>query len=137
MTRTQAAVVTSHEHGFTIEDVELDDIRPDEVLVDVVAVGMCHTDLSAASGIIPFPLPAVLGHEGAGRVRAVGAEVTRVAVGDAVLMTFTSCGRCTACRSGHPAYCPHHLQWNLLGGRRADGSHTVRRGETELNAHFF
>ncbi|MFT4231344.1 MAG: alcohol dehydrogenase catalytic domain-containing protein, partial [Leucobacter sp.] len=82
MTITTAAVATGD--GFRLAEIRLDDIRPDEVLIDVVAVGMCHTDLSAASGVIPFPLPGVLGHEGAGRVRAVGSAVTRVRPGDPV-----------------------------------------------------
>ncbi|MFT3797131.1 NAD(P)-dependent alcohol dehydrogenase [Microbacterium sp.] len=138
MMQTIAAIATGEPGGFRIAPVELDDLRGDEVLVDVVAVGMCHTDLSAASGVIPFPLPGVLGHEGAGRVRAVGAAVTRVRPGDAVLMTFTSCGRCRQCRGGHPAYCDHHLPWNLLGGARADGTPTMTDAEGgPLHAHFF
>lgn len=135
---TTAAVSPGGSAPFELVEVVLDAPRDDEVLVDVVAVGMCHTDLSASSGAIPFPLPGVLGHEGAGRVRETGSAVTRVRPGDAVLMTFTSCGRCQACRSGHPAYCEHHLQWNLLGGRRPDGSSTMRREPGgALNAHFF
>ncbi|QNE21346.1 NAD(P)-dependent alcohol dehydrogenase [Kribbella qitaiheensis] len=137
-TTTLAAVAHGAGEPFTLEEVELDDLRPDEVLVDVVAVGMCHTDISAGHGTIPFPTPGVLGHEGAGRVSAVGSEVHRVRPGDPVLMSFTSCGRCTACRGGHPAYCDSHLPWNLLGGRRADGSSTIRRPDgTELSGHFF
>lgn len=135
---TTAALAPGGGAPFELVEVVLDAPRNDEVLVDVVAVGMCHTDLSASSGAIPFPLPGVLGHEGAGRVRETGSAVTRVRPGDAVLMTFTSCRRCQACRSGHPAYCEHHLQWNLLGGRRPDGSSTVRREPGgALNAHFF
>jgi len=136
--RTTAAIATAAGSGFQLADVVLGELRDDEVLVDVVAVGMCHTDLSAASGSIPFPLPGVLGHEGAGRVRSVGSAVTRVKPGDAVLMTFTSCGRCRQCRGGHPAYCDHHLPWNLLGGTRADGSIPLAwEGEGVLHAHFF
>ena len=67
---TTAAVATPAGE-FQLVEVTLDELRADEVLVDVVAVGMCHTDLSAASGAIPFPLPGILGHEGAGRVRSV------------------------------------------------------------------
>lgn len=137
MTSTTAAVSTGDGAGFELAEVEFDDLRHDEVLVDIVAVGMCHTDISASTGVIPFPLPGVLGHEGAGRIVAVGSSVTRVGVGDAVVLSFTSCGRCRQCRSGHPAYCEHHLTWNLLGGRRADGSATLRREGVDLNGHFF
>ncbi|MGC0239410.1 NAD(P)-dependent alcohol dehydrogenase [Arthrobacter sp. SD76] len=135
---TTAAVAAPGADGFSLVQVELDELRPDEVLVDVVAVGMCHTDISAASGVIPYPLPGVLGHEGAGRVRAVGSAVTRCAPGDAVLMSFTSCGRCAACRGGHPAYCVNHLPWNLLGGTRPDGTVPLGwDGDEPLHAHFF
>lgn len=138
--RTTAAVAR-RSGAFEITTIELDEPRPDEVLVELVAVGICHTDLSAARGVIPFPLPAVLGHEGAGRVRAVGSAVTRVKVGDPVVLTFTSCGRCPACRGGQPAYCRHHLEWNLLGGARADGTATMRENrdgrDGALHGHFF
>lgn len=135
---TTAAIAPGGGAPFELCEIILDAPRHNEVLVDVVATGMCHTDLSASSGAIPFPLPGVLGHEGAGRVREIGSAVTRVRPGDAVLMTFTSCGRCHACRSGHPAYCDNHLQWNLLGGRRPDGSTTARwKAGGALNAHFF
>ncbi|MFB2587022.1 NAD(P)-dependent alcohol dehydrogenase [Herbiconiux liukaitaii] len=135
--RTALAAVAEVGGGMTLSSVELDELRDDEVLVQVVAAGLCHTDSSAAAGVIPFPLPGVLGHEGAGRVLAVGTGVRRTKPGDAVLLSFTSCGRCTSCRAGHPAYCDHHLPWNLLGGRRPDGSATLRRDGAELNAHFF
>lgn len=135
--KTTAAVVRAAGEPFLITEVELDDLRPDEVLVRLVAVGVCHTDLSARSGSTPFPLPGVLGHEGVGIIEAVGSAVSRVQANDKVLMTFTSCGRCSRCRGGHPAYCEFHLPWNLLGGRRADGTTTVSVGGQELNAHFF
>lgn len=134
---TLAAVARDRAAQFVIEEVELDALRPDEVRVRMVAVGICHTDISASSGVIPFPLPAVLGHEGAGIVVEVGAEVKRAGVGDRVLMSYTSCGRCAACRGGRPSYCRSHLTMNLLGGRRADGTATIRCGGEELNAHFF
>jgi aryl-alcohol dehydrogenase len=67
-TLTQAAVVESAGGAFTIGAVELDALRPDEILVRMVAAGLCHTDLGVASGGLPFPLPGVLGHEGAGVV---------------------------------------------------------------------
>lgn len=135
---TTAAVAPTHGAPFRLAHVELTTLRPDEVLVDIVAVGVCHTDLSAAAGAIPYPLPGVLGHEGSGRVHAVGQAVTRVRPGDAVLLTFTSCGVCEKCRGGHPALCSNHLEWNLLGGRRPDGSSPLVWDEhPPLNAHFF
>jgi aryl-alcohol dehydrogenase len=136
-TEATAAVLPGTGEPFTLQDVTVDDPRPDEVLVRVVAAGVCGTDLGVQSGHIPFPLPGVLGHEGAGVVEAVGSAVTSVRPGDKVLMTFTSCGQCANCLAGHPAYCETFLPRNLLGGTRADGSATVRGREGDLNAHFF
>ena len=135
--KTIAAVVHEKDAPFSPEEVELGEPRPHEVLVRMVATGLCHTDLSVRSGVIPFPLPAVVGHEGAGVVEAVGAAVQRVRPGDRVLATFTSCGKCQNCTSGHPAYCHKFLPQNLLGGTRSDGSHTIHQQGRPLNAHFF
>ncbi|MEW2810662.1 NAD(P)-dependent alcohol dehydrogenase [Streptomyces massasporeus] len=134
---TRAAVVESGGAPFTLSDVVLDAPGPHEALVRMVATGLCHTDLGVASGGLPFPLPGVLGHEGAGVVEAVGPAVTGVAPGDHVLLSFTSCGDCRNCRGGHPAYCATWLPLNLLGGGRADGSHTISRDGDALGGHFF
>ncbi|MCX4903195.1 NAD(P)-dependent alcohol dehydrogenase [Streptomyces sp. NBC_00878] len=136
-TTTRAAVVESGGAPFTLADVELDEPRAHEALVRIVAAGLCHTDLGAASGGLPFPLPGVLGHEGAGVVEAVGPDVTGVGPGDHVVLSFTSCGSCRNCRDGHPAYCATWLPLNLLGGRRADGSATISRDGAPLGGHFF
>lgn len=134
---TRAAVVESGGAPFTLSDVELDAPGPREAVVRMVATGLCHTDLTVASGGLPFPLPGVLGHEGAGVVEAVGPAVTGVAPGDNVVLSFTSCGECRNCHGGHPAYCATWLPLNLLGGRRADGSSTLRRNGAPLGGHFF
>ena len=134
---TQAAVVESGGSPFSLVDVELDEPRADEVLVRMTAAGLCHTDLGVASGGLPFPLPGVLGHEGAGVVERVGSAVTTVAPGDHVLLSFTSCGSCGNCRGGHPAYCATWLPDNLLGGARRDGSATISRGGEAIGSHFF
>ncbi|TXS43193.1 NAD(P)-dependent alcohol dehydrogenase [Streptomyces sp. uw30] len=135
--RTRAAVVESGGAPFTLSDVELDEPGPHEAVVRMVATGLCHTDLGVASGALPFPLPGVLGHEGAGVVEAVGPAVTGVVPGDHVVLSFTSCGGCRNCRGGHPAYCATWLPLNLIGGRRADGTGTISRGGEELGGHFF
>ncbi|MDH6546835.1 NAD(P)-dependent alcohol dehydrogenase [Streptomyces sp. SAI-041] len=134
---TRAAVVESGGAPFTLSDVVLDEPGPREALVRMVATGLCHTDLGVASGGLPFPLPGVLGHEGAGVVEAVGAAVTGVAPGDHVVLSFTSCGDCRNCAGGHPAYCATWLPLNLLGGRRADGTSTLSRDGEPLGGHFF
>jgi aryl-alcohol dehydrogenase len=136
-TKTTAAVVREAGAAFELHDVELDEPRPTEAVVRMVATGLCHTDLAARSGALPFPLPGVLGHEGAGIVERVGGRVTRVAPGDHVLASFRSCGHCERCRSGHPAYCERFHALNLFGGARPDGSATMSRDGAPLHGHFF
>lgn len=132
-----AAVVRECGIEFLIEDVDLDEPGRGEVLVDVMAVGVCHTDLSVAKQMLPVPLPAILGHEGAGVVSAVGDGVTKVAVGDAVALTFESCGACQLCLQGHPSYCQHFMARNLAGCR-PDGTKTVRAHDGgALTGSFF
>ncbi|MEJ3747694.1 NAD(P)-dependent alcohol dehydrogenase [Actinomycetes bacterium KLBMP 9797] len=133
-----AALVAAPDAPFTLADVTLDAPRPDEVVVRMVAAGLCHTDLSVRAGRLPSPYPVVLGHEGAGVVEEVGAAVTGVVPGDRVLLSFTSCGRCGNCLAGHPAYCASWLPLNLLGGARADGSATLSGATGEpVAGHFF
>jgi aryl-alcohol dehydrogenase len=131
-----AAVARAPGADFTLEPVELDDPRPDEILVRIAAVGVCHTDLVAREGLMPFSMPAVLGHEGAGVVEKVGAEVTKVAPGDRVAITFRSCGQCERCRSGDPAYCYSMPALNYIG-MRPDGSKAIRQGEAAVSSNFF
>lgn len=137
MTTTQAAVVDGPGAPFVIQEVELGEPRPTEVLVRMTAAGLCHTDLTVAAGHIPFPLPGVLGHEGTGVVEAVGGAVTRVVPGDTVVLTFTSCGHCPSCRSAHPAYCTTWIPQNLIGGKRADGTSAISRAGQQLGGRFF
>lgn len=87
-------------------DVEVRDLRPNEVRVRIHAAGLCHSDVSVVNGTIPFPTPAVMGHEGAGVVEAVGDAVRKVEVGDhVVLTTLGNCGACDACDRGQPTHC--------------------------------
>jgi aryl-alcohol dehydrogenase len=137
MFKTKAAVVEGPGAPFTVAEVELADLRPDEVLVRIVAAGLCHTDLGVQAGGIPFTLPGVLGHEGAGVVVETGAAVTRVAPGDQVLLSFTSCGTCPSCRGGHPAYCDTWVPQNLILGRRSDGEPTITRAGKPIGGRFF
>jgi aryl-alcohol dehydrogenase len=136
-TTTRAAVVEGPGAPFVVQEVVLDDVRAGEVLVEIVAAGLCHTDLGVQVGGIPFALPGILGHEGAGIVREVGPGVTRVAPGDKVLLSYTSCGRCENCRGGHPAYCATWVPDNLITGVRRDGTPTVSRAGTPIGGHFF
>jgi aryl-alcohol dehydrogenase len=112
-----AAVVRSPSSEFTIEQLTLAAPGPGEVLVKIVAVGLCHTDIATRDGVIPFPMPGVLGHEGSGHVLEVGPGVTKVAPGDAVALSFSSCGKCPSCASGSPAYCRMFMPLNYAGSR--------------------
>src|ERR1700691_3200182 len=95
----------------TVEEIEVDAPRHGEVTVRLAACGVCHSDLSATNGTIAYPLPLVLGHEGAGIVTAVGEGVSRYAVGDHVVSSFVSmCGRCHYCQTGRPQLCVQSLQ---------------------------
>ena len=90
----------------SIEDIQVRDPGPGEVRIALKAAGLCHSDLSVIDGTIPYPVPVVLGHEGAGIVDAVGAGVVSVKEGDAVIIsTLAHCGRCVACERGRPTEC--------------------------------
>ncbi|WP_405615335.1 Zn-dependent alcohol dehydrogenase [Streptomyces sp. NBC_00076] len=89
-----------------VDDLVVREPGPGEVQVAVSAAGLCHSDLSVVDGTIPFPVPVVLGHEGAGVVAAVGAGVTHVRPGDHVaLSTLANCGTCAQCDRGRPTMC--------------------------------
>jgi aryl-alcohol dehydrogenase len=115
------------------EPLQLGVLRPDELRVRLAACGVCHTDLFAPRLV---PLPAVLGHEGAGVVEEVGSRVATLRPGDRVVLTFGSCGECVNCRDGAPAYClrGHELQF---GGQRADGSGTFSGASAGIHGAFF
>jgi alcohol dehydrogenase len=106
-----------------IEELDLDGPGPGEVLVEVKAAGLCHSDLSVIDGARPRPLPMALGHEAAGVVRELGSGVDDLAEGDHVVMTFVpACGHCLPCSEGRPALCEPAAKANgegrLLSGRR-------------------
>jgi aryl-alcohol dehydrogenase len=131
-----AAVVRQAGGPFVVETLTLDQLRPDEVLVKIVGTGLCHTDLVVRDQVLPTPLPAVLGHEGAGVVQAVGAQVTGLAPGDHVVLGFAACRECAQCRGGAPAYCEQFALLNF-GGCRADGSTCLHDGAGQVSSHFF
>jgi len=100
------------------DDVEVGPPGPGEVRVKIHAAGVCHSDLSAMNGTLPQPAPAVLGHEGAGEVIAVGEGVTQVAVGDHVIVAWTPpCGTCRACLRGESNLCVQ-IFFNIAGSAK-------------------
>jgi aryl-alcohol dehydrogenase len=131
------AVVAREKGKVSIEPLELDAPRDNEVLVRVVATGICHTDLSAMELILPARLPMVPGHEGAGIVEAVGSNVSHVSPGDHVVMTYDYCGECRACRDHDHTYC-HRSVERCFVGDRPDGSSTLRDDAgTPVHGSFF
>lgn len=121
---------------FTIERLDLDEPRPDEILVRIHGVGLCHTDLAARDQHLPVALPAVLGHEGAGIVEKVGDRVKAIRPGDHVVLSFRSCGACPSCLRREPAYCSSFGPLNGAGCR-PDGSHALHDGPTAISCCFF
>lgn len=106
MTKVQAAVLWETGKPFEVVEVDVPDPGPGQVLVRMSASGVCHSDLSVRDGGIPHPLPAILGHEGAGIVEIVGEGVTRVSPGDHVILSWMpACRRCHWCLSGQPFLC--------------------------------
>lgn len=135
--KIRAAVARQAHGAFTVENVNLSAPEPGELLVRLVATGICHTDLAIIEQIMPLPLPHVLGHEGAGIVETVGADVSGFAPGDHVVLTFNTCGECSPCADHHPAYCANYPVLNFRGAR-PDGSATLHdeKGEA-LGSAFF
>ena len=133
----KAAVTRETGQPPGLEDVTIDDPRDGEVLVAVCAVGVCHTDMVMRDGHVPIPRPMVLGHEGSGKVVAVGGGVSSVAPGDAVVLSFDSCGRCPSCHDHEPAYCHNWFPLNF-GGGRADGSTALHAADgSAIHSHIF
>lgn len=134
---SRAAVVDRKDAPFVIRPVVVEEPRADEVLVRMVATGICATDAHVQHQLMPAPLPAILGHEGAGVVERVGSTVTHVEPGDHVVLSYHSCGHCKSCASAHAAYCDRVWDANFAGAR-LDGTSGVRGEDGEsLHAHFF
>ncbi|KAK4249132.1 chaperonin 10-like protein [Corynascus novoguineensis] len=148
---TEALVVHTPGGPFEMTPIVIQNLRPDEILVEMKYSGICHTDLWLQSGgagpLVKFPV--IPGHEGAGIIRAVGSAITRdsqsLRVGDAVLLSFAACGSCVPCREDQFSRCTEFTPLNLTGVRRPDGSSPAavllsdgsHRTETPVRAQFF
>ena len=126
--KARAAVFWGPGRPFTVEEVELAEPGPREVLVRIVATGVCGTDLHSVRGEFTRPTPMVLGHEGAGVVEAVGVDVEHLAPGDEVVLSWApSCGECADCRRGRPAACTR-LHAAIGAGTLVDGTTGISLG---------
>jgi aryl-alcohol dehydrogenase len=134
--RTTVAIVNGPGQDFTFEEVELDGPRADEVLVRIVATGLCHTDITMRGFLPPEMFPNVFGHEGAGVVEEVGLDVSGIEVGDHVVLSFRSCRTCEKCTAGLVGYCDSSLMLNYMG-MRMDGSTTYSRDGSPVFGSFF
>lgn len=132
----RAAVSHAPDAPLVIETVELDEPRDDEVLVRMVAAGICHTDLGVKASWSAEAGPLVLGHEGAGVIEQVGAGVHSLTPGDHVLLSYRSCGTCRTCAAGDTAYCERFRQLNA-SGTRPDGSTTMNNAAGPVHGSFF
>lgn len=139
-----AAVIEKTGAPFVLQELELDGPRADEILVRIVAVGICQTDVHVRDRVRAPGLPMVLGHEGSGVVEEVGAAVTAVKPGDRVVLSYDACGQCRFCLSGRYTYCEHAMTINF-GGSRLDGTNALHRAGAhasdreggEVHGHFF
>ncbi|MFL6105639.1 MAG: NAD(P)-dependent alcohol dehydrogenase [Marmoricola sp.] len=134
--KTTVAVVNSQGGDFSLEEVELEGPRADEVLVRIVATGLCHTDIHL-KGFLPEEMfPNVFGHEGSGVVEEVGADVSGIEVGDHVVLSFRSCRACGPCTEGAVGYCENALLLNYMG-MRMDGTQPYSRDGSPVFGNFF
>ncbi|HZJ26240.1 MAG TPA: Zn-dependent alcohol dehydrogenase [Acidimicrobiia bacterium] len=123
----RAAVLEEVGVPVGVADLEIRKPKPGEVLVRVVACGVCHSDLSIVDGSFPSPLPVVLGHEAAGVVEEIGVDVTSVAPGDQVILTpLPPCGRCYFCTRNQPTLCATY-GGSLFTSLMADGTSPLSR----------
>jgi aryl-alcohol dehydrogenase len=135
MIDVEAAVAVGAGKPLEMRSLQLDAPRDDEILVRIVGVGVCHTDIAFKEAEM-IAAPAVLGHEGSGIIEQVGRSVSRFAVGDRVAISFRSCGNCRNCQRGDAAYCQTMPLLNYAG-MRPDGSKALHDAAGDVGSNFF
>ncbi|GEO65654.1 NAD(P)-dependent alcohol dehydrogenase [Levilactobacillus spicheri] len=133
--KIKTAYADGQSDQLKITAAELDAPQANEVLVKMVATGICHTDVAGRDGATT-PLPVALGHEGAGIVERVGDSVVGLVPGDHVVLSFSYCGHCANCLSGHPGLCTRFNDLNF-GGHNYDGSHRLHLPDGQPLSTFF
>lgn len=134
--KIEAAVTRAMHAPMSLETLDLEEPRDDELLIRVVATGVCHTDIAMRDRTFPVPQPVVLGHEGAGIVERAGRGVTGFAPGDHVVMSYDSCGTCPSCADDEATYCYDFFGRNFAAVR-ADGSTSLSRAGVAVHGNFF
>lgn len=133
----KAAVVNAAGEDYTLSDLTLSEMQPDEVLVKMVASGMCMSDETIRKGnTSSVAFPVVLGHEGSGIIERVGTAVKGFKVGDQVVLSYAYCGQCPSCQTGHPSVCDDWMTLNFSGARE-DGSHTFHKEDNTPVGNFY
>ncbi len=133
--KVTSAVTNAVNGEFSLEELELREPGFGQVRIKVHACGVCHTDEAVRRGIIPSPMPIVLGHETSGVVEAVGPGVMDFAVGDHVGASYASCGHCENCYEGHPYACENFNTLNF-GGTTNDGSTVLSKNGATVYSMF-
>ena len=134
--RMKAAVFYEPNIPLCVEEVELLEPLAGQVLVKMVATGLCHSDLHAFKGTMPTPVPCVPGHEGAGIVEEVGPGVTTVKPGDHVVISVAApCGKCQRCVEGKPYACEMYMPM-AFAGTLVDGTTRLRRPDGQALFHY-
>ncbi|CAM1509682.1 Fc.00g000170.m01.CDS01 [Cosmosporella sp. VM-42] len=138
---TEALVVDKPGAPFVLKEVTLDRIRPQELLVEIIYAGLCHTDLVVQAGHMPLgSFPVVLGHEGAGVIRRLGSGLTRLdlEVGDYVILSYCSCLSCPACEDGRKGACESIAPINFIGTRGDESDTAILTSEgVRVSGTFF
>jgi aryl-alcohol dehydrogenase len=137
MQKATAAVTRQKGGPLTIEEIAVEAPRGDEILVRLVASGVCHTDMVVRDQGYEVPLPLVLGHEGSGVVEAIGSEVTGLAPGDHVALSYAFCGTCEKCTTGQPFYCTDFYGQNFRGSRPDGSTPLCGHDHAPLSGCFF
>jgi aryl-alcohol dehydrogenase len=136
MPKATAALLKETDAPLSVEEIDVEDPQEGEVLIRIAGAGICHTDITAQEGMIPLPLPSVLGHEGSGVVEAVGEGVEGLEVGDHVVLSYGHCRECDMCNAGEHAYCEMFAPLNYFGSR-LDGTTPLSQDGEDVAGYFF
>lgn len=133
--KIRAALIKKAREPFQIEEIDLGAPLSNEVMVKIVACGVCHTDEVAQQQFIPVPLPAVFGHEGCGIIQEIGSGVSNLKKGDHVCFSFGFCGECSNCLSAKPFICKEFNHINF-GGVMPDGTKRLSQNGQKISSFF-